>query len=71
LENAKWIEEILDCRDANIAGVTGLDPDIVERLLSKGAVSIPDASSWIAYKEAGCPHERWREFAAVPPKVTR
>jgi len=57
---------IESCRNANLAGVSGLDEEQVSALISLGAVVIPDAQEWERYKRESLPHERWRTFTVSP-----
>lgn len=50
--------------DTNIAHLKGLSPATVNKLIDRGAVVIPNDLRWRAYKEAGKPHDRWREYAS-------
>jgi uncharacterized protein YjbI with pentapeptide repeats len=63
------LDDIRGCYDANFADVIGLTLEEFNKLIERGAVSIPDPHRWRAYKSAGRPHLRWREFAdARAPK---
>jgi uncharacterized protein YjbI with pentapeptide repeats len=63
LQHSKYVDTVSKCRDANIADVRGLSAETKALLISRGAVTIPLISQWIAYKAAGRPHQRWRDYA--------
>jgi len=65
---AKYLDMVKSWFDANLADAKGLTKEQIEEFVSRGAVVIPNHVRWLAYKEAGRPHERWRAFASGPPK---
>lgn len=63
LRGVRNLNAVRDWLDANIAGVKGLSGNEIRHLMLQGAVVIPNPAKWRAYKEAGRPHSRWKEFA--------
>jgi uncharacterized protein YjbI with pentapeptide repeats len=68
--NAEGMASVMNWLDANVAGVRGIDAANLATLVSKGAVIIPSNNGWEAYRSAGRPHDRWRDFARSAGKST-
>jgi uncharacterized protein YjbI with pentapeptide repeats len=58
------IEEARNWIDANIAGIRGIQPQLVQRLVALGAVLIQGDEKWKEYKKAGRPHDNWRRYSS-------
>lgn len=59
----KGIEMVDIWMDANISNVVGLSKELIKYIIGKGAVVIPSKKKWQAYKAAGRPHARWKEYS--------
>jgi uncharacterized protein YjbI with pentapeptide repeats len=65
---AKDLQSVRDWTDANIANTVGLRGSVRSTAISNGAVELPKDSQWKAYKQAGRPRGRWREFLSTSHK---
>jgi len=62
---AKDLRTVRDWTDANIANTIGLDKPLRLFAIANGAVELPADSQWKAYKQAGRPKGRWRDFLTL------
>jgi uncharacterized protein YjbI with pentapeptide repeats len=65
---SKDLQSVRDWTDANIANALGLTGSIRSNAISKGAVELPKDIQWRAYKQAGRPKGRWRQFLTMNQK---